>query len=91
MSKPKDPKDVAIGYVMTAPIEVAAAFVSTLASVVKARQLQAEKKPAAAKPATTPAARKSTREVSVSAPASADAQQPAAGGLPISSATPASH
>jgi hypothetical protein len=34
MSKRKDPKDVAIEFVMGQPIEAASMFVSTLASIV---------------------------------------------------------
>jgi hypothetical protein len=37
MSKAKDPKDVAIAYVMHAPLAEAVTFAQTLAAVVKAR------------------------------------------------------
>jgi len=37
MSKPKDPKDTAIDYVMRQPIAEAQLFVQTLASIVKSR------------------------------------------------------
>lgn len=38
MSKKRDPKDAAIEFVLTQSVESAAMFVSTLASIVKARQ-----------------------------------------------------
>jgi hypothetical protein len=73
MSKRKDPKDVAIEFVMGQPIEAASMFVSTLASIVKARmngaQLQTArptKAPAAA--ADKPRARMAKAEVSRPAP-----------------------
>jgi hypothetical protein len=52
MSKAKDPKDVAIAYVMHAPLAEAVTFAQTLAAVVKARAAA----PAAVKPSKAPAA-----------------------------------
>jgi len=65
----RDPKDAAIEFVMTQPVEAAAMFVSTLASIVKARQngvqLAAPAKPATQKPAST-ASRSRTRPADTS-------------------------
>ena len=73
MSRKKDPKDVAIDYVMNASVEEASTFVQTLASVVKARAAAKPSKGAASpatpgKPAGARASRPPARTVEIVSP-----------------------
>lgn len=89
MSKKLDPKDLAIQFVMTAPIDAAVTFVETLGAVVKARAKTAAAMTAArteqrkATDTTSPArprSRAALRDVKIVDPSAPATDEPTAAG-----------